>query len=219
VSEKNKRRLVGSFVVVALFSLGAFLAVSFFDGGGPATAGGAAQVALADVGRFRVGSAGGVERSSFTGCPFVYVFLSPDDPDYAAVEAALKDARVATAMTHFTGVLIDTRDTSEDQVEEAWRKKGWRVLVRSLGGPVLGGFKDAFSAEDLAQLLESIRRDRPKAFLGSPLYGLLKNLPEAIDRVVERQGRAKAEWYVGLMEEIEGSGDPGVGALKARLGI
>jgi hypothetical protein len=178
----------------------------------------AAQAALEDIGKFQVGQERGIERSSFTGCPFVYVFLSPEDPDYAPLSSVLADSQVNAQMPNFTGVLIDTRNQAEAEVESEWRAQGFRVVVRGLSGGFYGGFNVPFGAQELSELLRSVIESHPRTIHRSPLYRLLRNLPEAIDKVLEKDGRPRAEWCLSLMEETEGRDAEPVAALRGRLG-
>ena len=122
MSHRGKRRLaLVSLVVVALACAAIPLAALLGGGAGPQDAG--EEAPAADLGKFLRGSALGMDRAQFTGCPLVQVFASPQDADYAAITKVLGDPSVTALMADFAGVLIDPSEKAEAEVE-AQRREG-----------------------------------------------------------------------------------------------
>jgi hypothetical protein len=213
VPSGRRGRSLGALVIAVLIGGGAVLALWH----SPEGAGAAPGDPLADIGPFRLGVASGTERAAFTGAPFVYVFLDRSDSDLARASAALADPEVAQLMRGFTGVLLDAADEAARDTEPELRSQGLRVVVRALSGKFLGGIETPFGAEDLKTLLASVLRRHPHAAARSPLYSLLRTVPDAIARVVEAEGPEKAAWYVDLMAEAEGPESEAVVALRERI--
>jgi hypothetical protein len=177
---------------------------------------GVAAQALPDVGRFKVGSAAGMERAGFSGRPMVEVFTTADDPTWPAISQCLQSAELDAEMDSFVGVLVDAR--SEPAVESRFRgKHRLQLIVRGLNGAFLGGLKTGFQCADLIALLKSIRASMNREIEKSPIYTSLMLSPDAVDYFKSRGETPKAARFVELLKEFEGESSPAVEAAEARL--
>ena len=217
MSQRGRRRLLVS-VVVAGLGIAAIALVGLLGGAANEAAAGDAAPPP-EVGKFIEGSARAMERAGFTGCPMVYVVAGPAEADFGTICKTLADPAVTALMSGFTGAVVDPADKDEAEVEEEMRERGFRVIVRSLAGKFLGGLQGSFDAKDLSRLLEAARHEHPRAVRRSPLYTLLRAMPEAIEKVIAEDGREKAEQLVDLMAESEAEGEASepVAALRDRL--
>ena len=177
---------------------------------------GAVQQVLADAGKFKLGSALGMERAGFSGQPMVLVFANPDSPDWPSLSACLQSPEVEAEMALFTGILVDER--FEPGVEAVLRERdGFRVVVRGLSGAFLGGLKDGSDCLTLSSLLKSIRERSISPPVKSPIYTRLLENPDPIDALLFNGERAKAEKFVGFLKEFEGEKSPAAIQAQARL--
>src|SRR6266545_2807486 len=62
---------------------------------------------ITDVGKFKVGSVLGMERSGFTGRPMLQVFTDSSSPDWPLIQNCLQSPEVEAEMGFYTGVLVD----------------------------------------------------------------------------------------------------------------
>ncbi len=216
MSRRARRRLLVSVLIVGV-GIAAIPLVGLLGGGADGAAAG--DEAPPVIGRFSRGATPALEQAGFTGCPLVYVLAGPADADYDAICKVLADPAVTALMSRFAGALIDPADKTDAKVEEETREAGFRLVVRSLAGKFLGGLRGSFGVKDLTRLLDGVQREHPRAVRRSPLYTLLRSKPEAIEKVLEQDGREKAEWFVDLMaqSEPEGEASEPVAALRSRL--
>jgi hypothetical protein len=203
-------------IIFACFAAAALVGLVTYGVLVPRSGVGAAAQALSDVGKFKVGSALGMERAGFSGRPMVQVFTTADDPNWPAISACLQSAEVEAEMGAFVGVLVDAR--AEPEVESAFRRKhGLQLIVRGLNGAFLGGLKTGFQCPDLVGLLKTIRAGLNPEIEKSPIYTSLMLSPDAIDYYKAQSQNAKAARFVELLKEFEGEGSAAVQAAEARL--
>jgi hypothetical protein len=214
MSQRAKRSMAAAagLAIVAAVGLGitVFLAAP--------SSGGAAAQALPDVGRFRVGSALGLERGAFSGRPMVQVFTSAAAADWLRIALCLQSAEVEAEMGSFTGVLVD--EDLEPEVERVHRERdGLRVVVRNVAGGFAGCLPAGFECGELVELLRSVRAGASTPPQPSPIYSNLLERPEEVaEWLAGRAGAAEAAKQVDFLEELEGAASPAVQAAKARLG-
>ena len=218
MSERTKRRLAFSSLIAAILAAGLIGAAAFIGRGD------APPIAAADVDEapaapegFDLGTEAALERARFTGAPLLFVFLGPEDRALDAVRKAAAAPEVRAALPWYTPVLVDPGDPAEAEVEREARADGLSVVIRGLGGELLGGLKAPFEAEDLARLVLAVRGSHPWAPRPSPLWSLLRAEPEAIRKVAETDGRERAEGLVAEMALVEGEASEAVIALRAEL--
>jgi hypothetical protein len=211
MSRNGKRGFLAFFFMSILLALA--VSVAFVGG-----AGGAAKAqALPDVGKFRVGSALGEERCGFSGRAKVSVFASFNSPAWSSISECLQSAAIESEMDFFTGVLVD--EAAEPDVEAVYRERdGLRVIVRGIGGGFLGCLPAGFTCQELVDLLRLVRASATSAPEKSPIYVNLLESTAVLDDLVARGEAAKAERYVALLEEFEGSSSPAVQAARAKVG-
>jgi hypothetical protein len=168
------------------------------------------------VGKFKVGSAVGMERAGFSGRAMVQVFTTADDPNWPTISSCLQNTEVEAEMASFVGVLVDAR--AEPSVESRFRgKHGLQLILRGVNGAFLGGLKTGFQCGDLIALLRAIRASMNPEIEKSPIYTSLMLSPDAIDYFKSRGQTAKAAKFVELLKEFEGDSSPAVQAAQARL--
>ncbi len=206
MSRRTKRGIVITCVLGFVAALGSYF---FWP---PSRAISAGQ-AVSDIGKFRVGSALGEERTGFSGRTKVTIFAG--GPDSAALSTCLRNEAIEAQMDFFTGVLVD--ESAEPEVEADLRAQGLRVVVRGLQGQVLGLLHEGYTCDDFVALLRQVRAASTRAAEKSPIYvNLLERPAEVVDYMVERGQGTDAARYVQHLEEFEGSASPAVQAAKAR---
>ncbi len=175
--------------------------------------GAATAQAVTDIGKFRVGSTLGEERTGFSGRTKVTIFAG--GPDSATLATCLRNEAIESQMDFFTGVLVD--ENAEPEVEADLRAQGLRVVVRGLQGQVLGLLHEGYTCDDFVALLRQVRAASTRAAEKSPIYvNLLERPAEVVDYMVERGQGTDVARYVQHLEEFEGSASPAVQAAKAR---
>jgi hypothetical protein len=182
---------------------------------------GAAQVALADAGRFRAGAELGRQRAEFSGRAQVLVFADPDAPGWTELEACLRDAAVEAELGAFTPVLVDARTAAgaDAEVEGGLRARfGLGVVARSLSGKLLGALPVGFRCGELVAFLRQVAAENPIPAEKSPIYARLLESPEPIVDLVARGERERASKYVDFLREFEGPSSSAVIAARAGLG-
>ncbi len=208
MSKRARRGLVATVVLGLLIALGVYSVVG--------TRGAATAQALPDAGKFRAGSALGEERAGFSGRMMVQVFTTAESKDWPTISACLQAAAVEAELGFFTGILVD--EVAEPTVEATLRERdGLRVVVRALNGAFLGGLPAGFTCQDFMDLLKRIRAASISAPEPSPIYSNLLESAAAIDDLIAKGERTRAEGFVAFLEELEGSTSPAVQAAKASL--